>query len=118
MGTDSSPVARGERRAYLRHYRPKHLTVPGIALVGPNHWAATIVNISLAGLAMVSAHTYPAGFEMKIEFRARATNSWRAKRVRVVHCTPQGKHVWLIGALFVEPFSAAEFQALLPENRS
>jgi hypothetical protein len=117
MGTELSRASRRERRAFLRHPYPKHLAIPWLALVGPNHWAATIVNISVVGLAIVSAHTYPAGFEMKIEFRARISDSWHAKRVRVIHCTPQGKHAWMLGTLFVEPFTVEEFQALLPDRR-
>jgi hypothetical protein len=116
MVTESSRDSRAERRAFLRQHTPTSLAAPWIALVGPNRWATTILNISVAGLALASPQSYPTGFEMRLEFRAQTSRTWHEKRVRVAHCTLQSEHLWIIGALFVEPFSEVEFQALLPKS--
>jgi hypothetical protein len=116
VGTQWSPVALADRGAFLRHLTPTRLATPWIALVGPNRRAATIVSISAAGLEVASAYDYPTGSEMAIEFRDRVTRSWHTRRVCVAHCTPQTNQTLIIGALFVEPFTEAEFRALLPDR--
>jgi hypothetical protein len=118
MENEPSRAARGERRSRARRRNPTYLAGPWIALVGPHHWAATVLDISATGLALLAARSYEAGHEMKVEFLDRANRTWHAKRVRVVHCTLQVKHVWMIGGEFVEPFTDEEFQALLPERQT
>jgi hypothetical protein len=117
MSGHSSDPSQQERRAFPRHHNPRPQAVPWLALVGPNPWTATILNISASGLAVVSAHTYPVGFETKIEFCDGVNHVWHSKRVRAAHCTPQRKNVWLVGAGFEEPFTAREFQDLVPEGQ-
>jgi hypothetical protein len=116
MGKEPSRSQRKERRADCRRNNAVRLAAPWIALVGPNQWAATILNISASGVALASGHEYPRGFETWIEFRNWADRTWHTKRIQVVHCTPKGKHAWQIGALFVEPFTVEEFQVLFPEQ--
>lgn len=103
-----------ERRRVARALCPSPPAFPWLALVGPNLWVATIANVSRIGIAFTFSHIYPAGFQTTIELLNLTTRIWQEKRLRVVHCTPRGVYTWMLGASFIEPFSADEVKGLLP----
>jgi hypothetical protein len=103
-----------DRRDSVRHQVPIPPSFPWMALVGPNLWAATIVNLSASGIAFISTQPYPSGFHTTIELLDRKWRIWRKKHLRVVHCTPCEVNCWRVGGLFVPAFSDAELEVLLP----
>jgi hypothetical protein len=103
-----------ERRGSFRYQAAVPPSFPWMALVGPNLWAASILNLSAAGIAFTSTQPYPRGFLTSIELLDRERRIWRKKQLRVAYCAPHELQRWKVGGLFVQPFTPAELELLLP----
>jgi hypothetical protein len=118
MGNEANSFPWGDRRRGHRHRHPARPRTPWIALVGPNRWAATILNISADGIALALPYPYPRDYRITIELFNPTHHRWHQKSLRVTHCTPRSPHAWIIGGTFVNALTPEEPKFLLPTSSS
>jgi hypothetical protein len=77
------------------------------------HWAATIVDISVEGVALLLRRPFEPGTVLTLALRDERFKVEQALQVRVAHLKPRSRSEWLVGCSVERPLTEAELRALL-----
>lgn len=84
--------------------------------LGSDIWEATAHNICTRGLALAWDQAVEPDTRLTAEVLNPLDHFWHRKRLRIVHVTPQGENLWILGGIFVQEFTAEELEALLTQT--
>jgi serine/threonine protein kinase len=108
-----------ERRAWVRfpYIQGTAVTLessfhPDAADNGEN-WPATVVDISVGGLALILGRRFELGTVLNVDWSAKEANQKTSLLLRVTYAKPQDFGHWLVGGAFLQPLTCEELQALL-----
>lgn len=76
-------------------------------------WPATVMDISVGGLALVLGRRFEPGTVLSLEWSGRDANQTSTLLLRVLYAKPQGFGHWLVGGAFLQQLTSEELQALL-----
>jgi hypothetical protein len=83
------------------------------AKADPEHWSATIVDISIEGVALILRRPFEPGTVLTLSLRDERFKVEQALQVRVAHLKARSRSEWLVGCAFERPLTEAELRALL-----
>ncbi len=113
LSTPAEPLPRPigvERRAWVR-FSLRKLTFCHALAAQPydRWWRATVHDISISGIGLISTRQIPPGTLLAIELEGVA----RLMLARVVHGTPETEETWKLGCEFLSKLSDAELHEVL-----
>ena len=113
MSDGESAAGSVERRARARRSCSSASAPPATAALGTELWPFPVRDISARGLGMLLDRRLDTGALVTVELLNRGLNFWHLKLLRVVHVTPRGDHLWLVGSAFLKELTDDELQSLL-----
>ncbi len=112
--SDGGPPARAtERRARARRSCTVENAPVALASIGAEIWPLSVRDISPFGLGVLLDRRLDVGTVLPVELLNRGQDFWHLKPLRVVHVTPQGNGLWLVGSVFLKELSDDDLRALL-----
>jgi serine/threonine protein kinase len=108
-----------ERRAWVRFPCTQGTSVtlessfhPDAADNGES-WPATVLDISVGGLALILGRRFEPGTVLTVEWSDKEAGQPTSLLVHVMYAKPQGFGHWLVGGAFLQQLTCEELQALL-----
>ena len=86
---------------------------PATASIGTELWPFPVRDISASGLGTLLDRRVDPGALITVELLNRGLNFWHLKLLRVVHVTPHGDRLWLVGSAFLKELTDEELLSLL-----
>jgi hypothetical protein len=111
-GTVRGP-ARGNARATVR-YRCAPATLGRVYLTDDHEFQhGWLIDLSATGVGMALARPIPVGTDAVIQIRGADGRRVYDLPARIVHCTEQVQHDWIVGCVFDTPLSPDDLDNLL-----
>lgn len=107
-------VPNSERRTTIRHTTRLKRPVPVIRIIEEGPWLATIRNVSIRGIGLITERPFKPGTYLTIELPVNGGKLGKARLLKITHLSRQKDSPWwVLGGSFLSRLTPDEYESLV-----